>query len=52
MEGDNCRIVASQAPSYSGLLTCRNGQGVPISFSIEETTAGTTTANKAPRSGK
>jgi hypothetical protein len=52
MEGDNCRIVASQAPSYSGLLTCRNGQGVPISFSIEETTAGTTAANKAPRSGK
>jgi hypothetical protein len=49
MEGDSCRIVASQAPSYSGLLTCRNGQGVPISFSIEETTA---TANKAPRSGK
>jgi hypothetical protein len=49
MEGDNCRIVATQATSYSGLLTCRNGQGVPISFSIEETTA---TANRAPRSGK
>jgi hypothetical protein len=37
LEGDSCRIVANQAPSYSGLLTCRNGQGVPISFSIEET---------------
>jgi hypothetical protein len=52
MEGDSCRIVANQAPSYSGLITCRNGQGVPISFSIEEMTAGTTTAGKAPRSGK
>jgi hypothetical protein len=40
MEGDSCRIVAAQPPSYSGLLTCRNGQGVPISFSIEETAAG------------
>jgi hypothetical protein len=50
MEGDSCRIVASQAPSYSGLLTCRNGQGVPISFSIEETTA--TAAGKAPGSKK
>jgi hypothetical protein len=47
MEGDSCRIVANQAPSYSGLLTCRNGQGVPISFSIEEMTAG-----KSPDSGK
>lgn len=48
LEGDSCRIVANQAPSYSGLLTCRNGQGVPISFSIEETAApGTTAAGKA-----
>jgi hypothetical protein len=60
LEGDSCRIMANQAPSYSGLLTCRNGQGVPISFSIEEATgkmvtgsaAGTTAANKAPGSGK
>ena len=63
LEGDSCRIVANQAPSYSGLLTCRNGQGVPISFSIEEAaasgataggaTAGAATAvNKAPGSGK
>jgi hypothetical protein len=43
MEGDSCRIVATKVPSYSGLLTCRNGQGVPISFSIEETAAGTST---------
>jgi hypothetical protein len=49
MEGDSCRIVATQAPSYSGLLTCRNGQGVPISFSIEETTA---TTGNTPGSGK
>src|SRR5262249_11517399 len=53
LEGDSCRIVANQAPSYSGLLTCRNGQGVPISSSIEETApAGATAANKAPASGK
>jgi hypothetical protein len=61
LEGDSCRIAANQAPSYSGLLTCRNGQGVPISFSIEEATSniatgttasGTAAANKAPGSGK
>jgi hypothetical protein len=57
LEGDSCRIVANQAPSYSGLLTCRNGQGVPISFSIEEaaasgTAAGATAVTKAPASGK
>jgi hypothetical protein len=65
MEGDSCRITATQAPSYSGLLTCRNGQGVPISFFIEETAgtmatgkmvtgaaaASTAAANKAPASG-
>jgi len=52
MEGDSCRIVANQAPSYSGLLTCHNGQGVPISFSIEETAAGAAAADKASGSGK
>ncbi|MEH2565432.1 hypothetical protein V1289_005059 [Bradyrhizobium sp. AZCC 2289] len=36
MDDDSCRIVASAASSYSGLLSCRNGQGVPISFSIGE----------------
>jgi hypothetical protein len=39
MEGDSCRLVASRAQSYSGLLTCRNGQGVPVSFSIEQESA-------------
>jgi hypothetical protein len=61
MEGDSCRITANQAPSYSGLLTCRNGQGVPINFAIEEmsgamaagvSASGTTAVNKAPGSGK
>jgi hypothetical protein len=61
MEGDSCRITATQASSYSGLLTCRNGQGVPISFSIEEaastmatgaTAASAAAANTAPASGK
>jgi hypothetical protein len=56
MEGDSCRIMATQAPSYSGLLTCRNGQGVPISFSIEEaagtTASGAAAPNKASAAGK
>ncbi len=36
MDGDSCRLVASRSQSYSGLLTCRNGQGVPVSFSIDQ----------------
>ena len=38
MDDDSCKIVASASPSYTGLLSCRNGQGVPISFSIGEAT--------------
>jgi hypothetical protein len=36
MKNDDCRIVASAAQSYSGLLSCRDGQGIPIKFSIEQ----------------
>jgi hypothetical protein len=36
MKDDDCRIVASAPPSYSGLLNCRDGQGIPIKFSIEQ----------------
>lgn len=32
---DECHIVASASKGYSGLLNCRNGQGIPIRFSIE-----------------
>jgi hypothetical protein len=39
MKDDSCRIVASAPPSYSGLLNCRSGQGVPIKFSIGEADA-------------
>ena len=39
MEGDSCRVVASQSRPYSGLLNCRNAQGVPISFSIDPESA-------------
>ncbi len=39
MDGDSCRIVASQSRAYSGLLSCRNAQGVPISFSIDQVSA-------------
>ncbi len=37
MQDDSCRIVASASQSYTGLLNCRDGQGVPISFSINQT---------------
>ena len=37
MKDDTCRIVASASKSHSGLLNCRDGQGIPISFSIDET---------------
>lgn len=36
MADDNCHVVVSAAQGYSGLLNCRDGQGVPIKFSIEE----------------
>jgi hypothetical protein len=37
MKDDSCQIVASASKPYSGLLNCREGQGVPIRFSIDET---------------
>jgi hypothetical protein len=37
LKDDTCRIAASASKPYSGLLNCRDGQGVPISFSIDET---------------
>jgi hypothetical protein len=37
LKDDSCRIAASASKSHSGLLNCRDGQGVPISFSIDET---------------
>jgi hypothetical protein len=37
MKDDSCRIVVSASKPYSGLLNCRDGQGVPIRFSIDET---------------
>lgn len=36
MEGDSCRIVAAAARSYSGLMSCHDGQSVPINFSIDQ----------------
>jgi hypothetical protein len=36
MKDDTCRIVASASNLHSGLLNCRDGQGVPIHFSIDE----------------
>ena len=36
MKDDNCRIVASASRSHAGLLSCRDGQGIPISFSIDQ----------------
>ena len=37
LKDDTCRIVASASKSHSGLLNCRDGQGVPMQFSIDET---------------
>ncbi len=37
MQDDSCRIVASATQAYAGLLNCRDGQGVPISFAINPT---------------
>jgi hypothetical protein len=39
MKDDSCRIVASASRGFSGLLNCRDGQGIPISFSIDRTGA-------------
>ncbi len=36
LKDDTCRIVASASKSHSGLLHCRDGQGIPIHFSIDE----------------
>ena len=36
MTDDTCRIAASASKPHSGLLNCRDGQGVPIQFSIDE----------------
>jgi hypothetical protein len=33
---DNCRVTASVSQGYAGLLNCRDGQGIPIKFSIEQ----------------
>jgi hypothetical protein len=39
MKDDSCRIVASASRGFSGLLSCRDGQGIPIHFSIDRTGA-------------
>ena len=49
MEGDSCRIVAAASRSYSGLISCHDGQAVPINLSIEQAGAdkqGTSVAGK------
>lgn len=46
MDDDNCRITASASRPYSGLLSCRNGGGVPINFSIDQMGAADQTAQR------
>ena len=46
MKDDNCKIVASAARSHSGLLRCRDGQGIPINFSIEQTSINQTSIDQ------
>jgi len=48
MDDDSCRIVAAAASSYSGLMSCRNGQGVPISFSIGEAVSTAKDSGQSP----
>jgi hypothetical protein len=33
---DKCHVTASASQGYTGLLACRDGQGIPIKFSIEQ----------------
>jgi hypothetical protein len=40
LKDDACKIAASASRPHSGLLNCRDGQGVPINFSIDETADG------------
>jgi hypothetical protein len=47
---DECHIVASASQGYSGLLSCRNGQGIPIRFSIEQLPAADRSASATPSS--
>jgi hypothetical protein len=35
IDGDDCRITATEQRSYSGLMSCRDGQAVPINLSID-----------------
>ena len=39
LEGDNCKIVAAASRSYSGLISCHDGQAVPINLSIDQAAA-------------
>lgn len=48
LDDDNCKIVASAAASYSGLLNCRNGQGVPIHLSIGEASPVAKDSDRSP----
>ena len=46
---DSCRISAAASPSHSGLMNCRNGDGVPIHFTIEQAGAAGQNALAAER---
>jgi hypothetical protein len=37
LKDDNCQITSSTGQPYTGLLNCRDGQGIPIHFAIEPT---------------
>jgi hypothetical protein len=39
LEGDSCRITAAASRSYSGLISCHDGQAVPINLTIEQAAA-------------
>ena len=45
MEGDSCSIKAAASSPYAGLMSCRNGEGIPIRLSIDQTADRTTLAD-------
>jgi hypothetical protein len=44
MADDSCSIKAAASPPYAGLMSCRNGGGVPIRLSIGQADAADRTA--------
>ena len=44
MADDSCSIKAAASDPHTGLMSCRNGEGIPIRFSIDQSDATDRTA--------